>query len=136
MAVMHRAASRYRALTRLTPRLDIVFFLAVFAILVASIPERRTIGPHGVDHATAHASMAGTLLIEILPDSLRMSGDTVSLEELGTRIAQHVAERPDHRLMVRPAPDVSMQRTIQVLGRLETSGLTRMSLIHPPVSDP
>ena len=133
-----RASSpaRRRALIRLTPLIDVVFILLVFFMLASSFLDWRTIDLAAPGRAAANASMEGSLLIEIRPEGLRLSGETVSLDTLGLRIAERVSERPDQRVLVRPRPGVSVQRTVQVLDRLAVSGVTSMSLSHPASTDP
>ena len=133
---MRRAAGRYRALIRLTPLIDTVLVLAIFLMLVSSVSNWRAIDRGTLVREAADAPMEETPLVEILPDGFRMSGETVSLDVLATRVERLAARRPDLRLVVRPSPGVSMEQAIQVLDRLEVSGLTRISLIHPPVSEP
>ena len=127
---------RRRALISLTPLIDVVFILLVFFMLASSFLDWRAIDLSAPGRATTGTSMEGTLLIEIRPEGLRLSGETVSLERLGSRVAERVSERPDQRVLVQPEPGVSLQQAVQVLDRLEVSGVTRMSLIHPAIPDP
>ena len=127
---------RRRASISLTPLIDVVFILLVFFMLASSFLDWRAIDLSAPGRATTGTSMEGTLLIEIRPEGLRLSGETVSLELLGSRVAERVSERPDQRVLVQPESGVSLQQAVQVLDRLEVSGVTRMSLIHPAMPDP
>ena len=127
---------RRRALISLTPLIDVVFILLVFFMLASSFLDWRAIELSAPGRAAEGASMEGALLIEIRPEGLRMSGEIVSLEVLGSRVAQRVSERPDQRVLVRPEPGVSLQQAVRVLDRLAISGVTRMSLIHPAIPEP
>lgn len=126
---------RRRALISLTPLIDVVFILLVFFMLASSFLDWRAIELSASGRAAEGASMEGALLIEIRPEGLRMSGETVSLEALGSRVAQRVSERPDQPVLVQPEPGVSLQQAVQVLDRLTVSGVTRMSLIHPAIPE-
>ena len=125
-----------RSLISLTPLIDVVFILLVFFMLASSFLDWRAIDLTAPGRAAVGASMEGALLIEIRPEGLRLSGETVSLDVLGARVAQRVSERPEQRVLVQPAPGVSLQQAVRVLDRLTISGVTRMSLIHPAVPDP
>ena len=127
---------RRRALISLTPLIDVVFILLVFFMLASSFLDWRAIDLSASGGAAVGMSMEGALLVEIRPEGLRLSGETVSLETLGFRIAERVSEQPDQRVLIQPEPGVSLQRTVQVLDRLAASGVTGMSLIHPTIPDP
>ena len=126
---------RRRALISLTPLIDVVFILLVFFMLASSFLDWRTIDLSAAARAVSGTSMEGAMLIEIHPEGLRLSGENISLEVLGSRVAQRVSERPDQRVLVQPQPGVSLQQAVQVLDRLALSGVTRMSLIHPAIPD-
>lgn len=130
------SARQRRALISLTPLIDVVFILLVFFMLASSFLDWRAIDLTAPGRAGARAAMEGALLIEIRPDGLRLSGEIVSLDVLGARVAQRVSVLPEQRVLVRPAPGVSLQHAVRVLDRLTISGVTRMSLIHPAVPDP
>lgn len=127
---------RRRALISLTPLIDVVFILLVFFMLASSFLDWRAIELTAPGRAAAGTSMEGVLWIEIRPEGLRLSGETVSLEALGSHVAERVSERPDQRVLVRPQPGVSLRRAVQVLDRLAGAGVTRMSLIHPAIPEP
>lgn len=127
---------RRRALISLTPLIDVVFILLVFFMLASSFLDWRAIHLTAPGRAVAGTSMEGVMLIEIRPEGLRLSGERISLEALGSHVAKRVSERPDQRVLVRPEPGVSLQQAVQVLDRLAVAGVTRMSLIHPAIPEP
>ena len=132
----NNARQRRRVLISLTPLIDVVFILLVFFMLASSFLDWRAIDLTVPGRAAAGTSMKGVMLIEIRPEGLRLSGETVSLEALGSRVAKRVSEQPDQRVLVRPEPGVSLQQAVQVLDRLAVAGVTRMSLIHPAIPEP
>ena len=127
---------RRRALISLTPLIDVVFILLVFFMLASSFLDWRAIDLDTPVSSAAGTSMEGALLVEIRSDGLRLSGETVSLDALGARVARRVSERLDQPVLVRAAPGVSLQRAVQVLDRLAAAGATRMALIRASTAAP
>ena len=76
--------------------------------------------------------MEGALLVEVRPDGLRLSAESVSLEALVDRVGQRVTRQPDVRVLVKPAHGVVLQETVRVLDALAAAGVTGLSLIRDP----
>ena len=122
--------ARRRPLISLTPLIDVVFILLVFFMLASSFLDWRSIELDAPAQAAAGSSMEGALLVEIRPDGLRLSGETVSLDTLAERVAARVAAKADQRVLVEPAAGVSLQEAVQVLDRLAAAGADKLSLIR------
>ena len=123
-------SGRRRALVSLTPLIDVVFILLVFFMLASSFLDWRAIDLSTPARSSADTAMEGAILVEVLPARLRLSGDALSIETLATRVAAQLRERPDQRVLVRPAEGVALQRVVQILDRLAAAGATDVSLIR------
>lgn len=123
-------SGRRRALISLTPLIDVVFILLVFFMLASSFLDWRAITLDAPAGAAAGSSAEGALLVEVRPDGLRLSGETVSLDALAARVAERVAATPDHRVVVKPAPGVALQDTVGVLDRLAAAGAADLTLVR------
>ncbi len=124
------ASSRSRRLISLTPLIDVVFILLIFFMLASSFLDWRAIELGAPARATAGASMEGALLVEVRPEGLRLSGQTVSLDRLAERVAARIEAKPDQKVLVRPAPGVTLQWAVEVLDRLAAAGAAEISLIR------
>ncbi|WP_421708781.1 ExbD/TolR family protein [Algihabitans sp.] len=123
-------AARRRALISLTPLIDVVFILLIFFMLASSFLDWRAIELNAPAQAAAGTSVEGALLVEVRSDSLRLSGETVSLDALASRIATRLETAPDQRVLVRPASGVALQQAVAVLDRLKAVGVSELSLIR------
>lgn len=121
---------RRRALISLTPLIDVVFILLVFFMLASSFLDWRAIDLSPPVKAGGGAALEGSLLIDIRADTLRLAGEAMDLEALAARVGGLTAGKPDRPVILRPAADVSLQRTVEVLDRLKAAGVTGMSLIR------
>ena len=123
-------AARRRALISLTPLIDVVFILLIFFMLASSFLDWRAIELNAPAQAAAGTSVEGALLVEVRSDGLRLSGETVSLDALASRISARLETAPDQRVLVRPASGVALQQAVAVLDRLKAVGVSELSLIR------
>lgn len=121
---------RRRALISLTPLIDVVFILLVFFMLASSFLDWRAIDLSAPAEATSGSSMEGALLIEIREDGLRLSGQSLDLEDLAAQIQARVADNPEQRVLVRPAEGVTLQQAVEVLDRVAKTGVAELSLVR------
>ncbi|SMF19332.1 outer membrane transport energization protein ExbD [Tistlia consotensis] len=126
------AGARRRALISLTPLIDVVFILLIFFMLASSFLDWRSIDLDAPGRTGAGSSVEGALLVELRPEGLRLSGTPIAPEELSRRVAALLAERPDQKVLLRPAPGVALQDAVAVLDRLTAAGVTALSLIRSP----
>lgn len=124
------SSRRRRALISLTPLIDVVFILLVFFMLASSFLDWRAIDLSAPAEAAAGSSMEGVLLVEIRNDGLRLSGESLALEDLVLEIEARVAENPEQRVLVRPAEGVTLQEAVEVLDRVAKAGASDLSLIR------
>ena len=126
------ARHRRRPMISLTPLIDVVFILLIFFMLASSFLDWRSIELNAPGETGGGASVEGAVLVEVRKDGLRLSGERLSLEALAGRISGLLAERPEQSVLVRPAPEVTLQEAIAVLDRLTALGVTQLSLIRTP----
>ena len=123
--------ARKRPLISLTPLIDVVFILLIFFMLASSFLDWRAIDLDApVQASGAAASGDGALLIEIEPDGLRLGAEPVTLDALAGRVGERLSVKPDRRVLIKPSEGVPLQRTVDVLDRMEAIGVADMSLIR------
>jgi len=125
---------RRRPLVSLTPLIDVVFILLVFFMLASSFLDWRAIDLSAPVPAAAGVSSEPTVVVEVGPDGPRLAGEPLSLSALARRVADRLAARPGQPVLVKPAPGVSLQETIDVLERLAAAGVTGISLARDPAN--
>ncbi|SDE51417.1 ExbD/TolR family protein [Rhodospira trueperi] len=129
-----RAPVRRRPLVSLTPLIDVVFILLVFFMLATSFLDWRVIGldtPRRAAPAAMTSDDSRTLRIDVGTHGLRLDGQAATLEEIARLVTTRLEETPDQRVLVRPAPGVSLQRAVTVLDRLAALGVSAMALSRP-----
>ena len=119
---------RQRSPISLTPLIDVVFILLVFFMLASSFLDWRAIRLDPPRKASAGQGLKGAMLVDVRTDSLRLSGEVLTLDLIAARLADVIRERPEQSFIVRPADDVSLQWTLAVLDRLAAAGVTSISL--------
>ncbi|MEM6933731.1 MAG: biopolymer transporter ExbD [Pseudomonadota bacterium] len=120
---------RKRLKISLTPLIDVVFILLVFFMLASSFLDLRSIRLSSAGQQGAASGAKGALLVELTQRGLRLSGEQISPEALGERLAARLAENPDQRILVRPAPGIDMQRMVTLLDRMASVGAQNIALL-------
>ena len=123
------SARRRRSLISLTPLIDVVFILLVFFMLASSFLDWRAIELDPPQRAGNGDAMTGAMLVEVRGDGLRLAGQKIELPALVERLRQQADSDPDLRVMIRPGEGVSLQRTVDVLDRLDNADIDNVSLI-------
>lgn len=118
---------RRRARIGLTPLIDVVFILLVFFMLASSFLDERAIDVDAPAARLAGASIEGALLLEVRGDGLRLAARSVSEAQLVELLGEHAARDPQQRVVIRPLPGVSLQRTVDLLDLVTAAGLSRVS---------
>ncbi|MGE0253428.1 MAG: ExbD/TolR family protein [Alphaproteobacteria bacterium] len=122
--------ARRRSPINLTPLIDVVFILLVFFMLTTSFLDWRVIALDPPGRAAAAAGMEGALLVEVRDDGLRLAGVAISPEALGDVLRARLAAQPDRRVLVKPAPGVSLQVAVGVLDRVTAAGGRNVALLR------
>lgn len=117
-------------LVSLTALIDVVFILLIFFMLASSFDSLRRLelasGMGG-----GRDGLEGSMLVDIGVSGLRLSGETLPLEAVAERIAARLATRPDLVVLLRPGEGVNLQRTIDVVDRLNARGVRKLTLLGP-----
>ena len=127
-----RQGPRRRARISLTPLIDVVFILLVFFMLASSFLDERAIKVGAPAAALGGASLEGALLVELRRDGLRLAGERLAPPQLMARLAEHAARNPRQRVLIKPAPGVSLQDAVTLLEGVSASGLSDVSFVRDP----
>lgn len=124
-----RRGGRRRVIS-LTPLIDVVFILLVFFMLASSFTDWRAIRLDTPPAATRAGSAEGALLVRVGAEGIDVAGTPLDLPALGEMLRARVADRPDLRVLVQPAPGVPLQRVVTVLDTAAASGVTALGLMQ------
>ncbi|MEM6745133.1 MAG: biopolymer transporter ExbD [Pseudomonadota bacterium] len=113
----------------LTPLIDVVFILLVFFMLASRLEDRRAIPLSAEAEGGGAPGLVGAVLVELRPEGLRLGGAPVTPQALGDRLSARLRERPDQRILIRPASGASMQRLATLLDRLDALGARHVALL-------
>ena len=122
--------TRRRALIGLTPLIDVVFILLLFFLLASSFLDWHTIKlTTPATQGMVAGSSGGAVLIRLAANgALDMNGQPVLIDELPSQLAQFLANKPDQKILVRPAKGVPLQPVIFVLDAVKEAGGRNVSL--------
>jgi len=111
----------------LTPMIDVVFLLLVFFMLAARF---------GIDGGRPLALAGGSAvpdgalrIVDVLPAGVRLNGVPMALAD-ARRDLVRLTGAPDDVIVLRPAPDASLQRLVDVMVALEGDGFTALALVE------
>jgi biopolymer transport protein ExbD len=124
--------ARRRSPISLTPLIDVVFILLIFFMLVSNFMEWRAISLDAPGGAATRPSIEGALLVELKPGRLRLSGITIGMKDLASKITAVLHDKPNQRVVVETAPGVNMQAAVDVLDILSAAGVRNLSLKRTP----
>lgn len=109
---------RRRALIGLTPLIDVVFILLVFFMLASSLQPYSAISLGAPAETGVRANEGEAIVIDIHGNDVGLGGERMPLAEAIPLIRQRVAGSADGRVILRPAPGTTLQRTVTVLDAL------------------
>ncbi len=132
MGLLQQAARRRRRgiPIGLTPLIDVVFILLVFFMLATSLLDWRAIELNLSSPGGARTSMEGALVVEVRRESVRLGGERVPTGALASRIREQLLKTPGRRVVVKPAPGVTLQEAVRVLEALTAAGAEDVSLVR------
>ena len=120
---------RRRSLISLTPLIDVVFILLLFFMLASSFSQWRTIDVLTPAAGSARNADEQPLLIRIdSAGEIYLDGTLHTPDSLGAAADAVLRQQPLRRIIVQPAPDVSLQTIVSVLERLRAAGGERITL--------
>ena len=119
------SSGKRRALVSLTPLIDVVFILLVFFMLVSSFADWQTITlapPLAASGETR--GFTGAVLMEVQGGGqIRLSGETLVLDEIAEPIRQMLDDAPNQRFIVKTQEGVPLQDLVDVLDQLSAVGV-------------
>jgi biopolymer transport protein ExbD len=119
-----------RRLVSLTPLIDVVFILLVFFMLASSLVKWQSVEMGAPASATAGTPVVGSWLVRVQPEGLDLNAEAIAAAELAGRVSARIGEDPAQRILVQPAPGVSIQRLVDVLDLLREAGATHLTLLR------
>lgn len=121
--------TKKRALVSLTPLIDVVFILLVFFMLVSSFADWRTITVSPpLDASGQSQGFTGAVLVEVQGEGqLRLSGETLGLDEIAGRLQRLLNSAPDRRFIIKTVDGVPLQDLVDVLDQLSAAGAEDIS---------
>ncbi|EGV20114.1 ExbD/TolR family protein [Thiocapsa marina] len=119
-----------RRLIGLTPLIDVVFILLVFFMLASSLIKWQAVEMGEPASAGAETPVVGSWLVRVQPEELDLNAETIAAAELAGRVTARIGEDPAQRILVQPAPGVSLQRLVDVLDLLRDAGATHLTLLR------
>ena len=128
-SLLANSAARRRASISLTPLIDVVFILIVFFMLASSFFDWRSVLLDAPVKASGGSSINGAMMLEVRTDGLRLSGETLSLDAIASRLADRLRTRPDQRVLVKPGPGVTVQDVLAAVDRLSLAGVKNLSFV-------
>ncbi len=122
--------ARRRALIGLTPLIDVVFILLLFFLLASSFLDWHTINlTTPATQGIVKGSSGGAVLIRLGANgALDLNGRPVLIDELPSKLAQFLTNKPEQKILVRPATGVPLQPVVHVLDAVKEAGGTNVSL--------
>ena len=122
--------TRRRALIGLTPLIDVVFILLLFFLLASSFLEWNTIKlTTPATQGMVAGSSGGAVLIRLGSNgALDINGQPILIDELTGRLKQILTDKPDQKILVRPAKGVPLQPVVSVLDAVKEAGGRNVSL--------
>ncbi|MEO0993621.1 MAG: biopolymer transporter ExbD [Pseudomonadota bacterium] len=120
---------RRRLRISLTPLIDVVFILLVFFMLASSFLDWRSVELTAAPAGGPSVGAEGALLVELTEEGVRLSGERMDLTTLAARLETHLAQTPERRILVRPAPGVDMQRMVRLLDAVAAAGARDIALL-------
>jgi biopolymer transport protein ExbD len=130
---LEQPARLFRRRVNLTPLIDVVFILLMFFMLTSDLQQWRAmqLNVPAAQISTA-TSREPALLVRINADGkITLDGSVLTLDSLETRLRAVVADNPEQGVVVRPHPDVSVQRMVHIFDRLTASGVRKLTLSEP-----
>lgn len=117
-----------RRLISLTPLIDVVFILLVFFMLASNFNDWRRLTLATPTPSTAGDSAERLILLRVAEATLNLDARPVTLDELAVVVAQRVASNAAQPVQVQASNEVSVQRLVDVLDRLQAVGAANIRL--------
>jgi biopolymer transport protein ExbD len=123
------ADARPRRRPSLTPMIDVVFLLLVFFMLAARFGQEGAIDLRLASGGGA-AWDGPPRLVQVGGDGLGLNGRPLAEGDLVAALAARVTA-PDDLILLQAAEGVPVQRLLDVIAMLESSGFANLALVPP-----
>ncbi|RKT47149.1 ExbD/TolR family protein [Thiocapsa rosea] len=122
--------AQHRRLISLTPLIDVVFILLVFFMLASSLIRWHAVEMGAPASATAGTPVVGSWLVRVQPEGIDLNAEAIAAANLAERVATRIGEDPSQRILIQPAPGVSLQQLVDVLDLLRDAGARHLTLLR------
>lgn len=122
--------TRHKALIGLTPLIDVVFILLLFFLLASSFLEWHTISlTTPATQGMVKGSSGGAVLIRLGANgAMDLNGRPITIKELPNKLNTFLVNKPEQKILVRPANGVPLQAVVHILDGVKEAGGTNVSL--------
>ncbi len=117
-----------------TPLLDLAFVLLIIFMITTPLMENSTdlVLPSG-DAAAQPVNMDKVQAVSMHADEhITLNEVTVTLADLGSRLAAARAAEPELAVLIRPHKDLPIQRLSEVLDAAKRAGVKRIGFVNTP----
>ena len=135
---MRRFSERHQLHTlselNVTPLLDLAFVLLIIFMITTPLMENSTdlVLPTG-DTPSAPLDREAVRTVSIRGDEqITFDNQPVSLDQLGARIAEARAAKPELGILIRPHRDLPVQKFSEVLDAVRRAGVKRIGFVQTP----
>lgn len=113
----------------LTPLIDVVFILLIFFMLASSFMDWRSIDLKTAKLGGAGSASEGSMMLKLRKDGdVLVSGEPVSLADIGTRLKSLAGRKTKPSLVVEAEKGVPLQRVVRLVDMAVAEGLTDVTL--------
>ncbi|HEY9038882.1 MAG TPA: biopolymer transporter ExbD [Roseovarius sp.] len=113
-----RERARRRKRLSMTSLIDVIFLLLLFFMLSSTFSKFSEIELTAGGSRPAEAHNTPLLFLQLLPDDLRLNGQSLALDALPPALAQPEGELPPRTLLISLSGDVTSQRLTNLLAVL------------------
>lgn len=121
--------SRRMARIGLTPLIDVVFILLLFFMLASSLDRWQGLTVSSATRGGSAGADRGAVLLRVAADGqLDLNGRALTLAGLPAVLTDFLACNPDQAVILRAAPELSVQQMVNVYDVLVSAGVRRLTL--------
>jgi biopolymer transport protein ExbD len=123
MSLLDTRSPRRTAPIGLTPLIDVIFILLIFFMLASTLATREQLPIRLAAPGMRADTVPPTVHVRIDADTLWLGERSVSASALPGLLTDRSPSDTLPRIQLEPTGDVSLQRLLEILGRLRDAGL-------------